>query len=173
MTPEAINEFFSFLYEGRIGDVVFWLRIISGVLVSAFLAISIVSVYELAKWKKKIKVASSPPAPPAQPQSFAAAAWQEILKGIESANPSDWNLAVIRADSLFDSILKEKGLAGETLGERLKQLDLLTMSALNNVWEAHKIRNRIAHETDRILTHEEARRVISGFEGALKELGCL
>jgi len=56
------------------------------------------------------------------------------------------------------------------MGDRLKQLDLSKLASLNEVWEAHKIRNRIAHGTDRALTHDEAARAIGAFEAGLREL---
>jgi len=107
---------------------------------------------------------------PAPSEDLVAKPWQEVMQRMESANPSDWNLAVIRADSLFDGVLKDMGLSGDTMGDRLKQLDLSKLASLNEVWEAHKIRNRIAHGTDRALTHDEAARAIGAFEAGLREL---
>lgn len=173
MTPENINQFFSFLYRGTIGEVVFWLQIIAGVVTSAllgFIAIIAIKFWEIGKG---MAAAESAAMPEKLPPDVVDKTWQEVLAKIESVNPSDWNIAVIRADSIFDGILKNMNLPGENMGERLKQLDTAELQSLNSVWEAHKIRNRIAHETDQTLTHDEARRAISLFENGLKELGYL
>lgn len=97
--------------------------------------------------------------------------WQEIKDRLDSQNSSDWKLAVIEADSLINDILKKAGKEGENLGERLKNIEPSDFDNLQNVWEAHKLRNRIAHEpADFKLEKFEAERAIRQFEEALKEL---
>ncbi len=92
------------------------------------------------------------------------------MRKIEAQNPSDWNLAIIQADAILDNLFKDMGLFGETMGDRLKQLDRSKLQSLDDVWEAHKLRNRIAHATDRVLTQDEARRAIWLYANALREL---
>lgn len=171
MTPERIDQFFSFLYEGRIGEVVFWLRFAAGIVTSAVIAAMVVI---LVKFREL--TVPPPPAPeaasPAPVQAGPPAPWREVLERIESTSPADWNLAVIRADAVLDSVLSDS-LPGETLGERLKQLDRRNLTSIEGVWEAHKLRNRIAHETDRTLSYQEARRAIMLYGEALRELGYL
>lgn len=173
MTSENINQFFSFLDRGTLGEIVFWLKIIAGVIASVLLGFIAIIGIKFREIGKGAVVAESAAMPEKLPPDAVDAAWREVLAKIESVNPSDWNIAVIRADSIFDGILKNMNLPGENMGERLKQLDAAELQSLNSVWEAHKIRNRIAHETDQTLTHDEARRAISLFENGLKELGYL
>lgn len=169
MTPDQINQFFSFLYQGRIGEFVFWLRLFAGVITSAAIAgIAVIAIKfrqlnvgTLTKWS---------PRPPSLREDITSQPWPEVVRKIESANPSDWNLAVIQADAVFDEVLRGMGLPGETMGERLQRLDSSKLQNLNNVWEAHKIRNQIVHESDRILTQEEANRAVTYFKWALQEL---
>lgn len=173
MSPDQINDFFSFLYEGRIGEAVFWVRLVAGVLTSAFAAAFIVLVM---KYRALVLGAPSAPAEAAASEPEGAGIpppWQEVLKKFESPNPSDWNLAVIQADAVFDGVLNGMGLEGETMGDRLKRLDRAKLASLDDVWEAHKTRNRIAHGTDQTLTYQEARRAVMLFGGALRELGYL
>ena len=49
-------------------------------------------------------------------------------------------------------------------------LDKDDLQSLDLLWEAHKVRNRIAHKLDFKLNRSEALRVISYYEEALKEL---
>ena len=170
MTPEQINNFFSFLYQGRWGFVTFWVRLVAGILISALAAaIVIISI----KFRQLIAPASAAsPRPETVPVAETIAGpWQEVMQKIDSPNPSDWHLAVIRADAIMDDVLKGMGLAGETMGERLRQLNLSSFQSLNDVWEAHKLRNRIVHDSDRVLTYQEARRAVMLFGRALGELG--
>ncbi|MCD5380986.1 MAG: hypothetical protein LR008_00225 [Candidatus Pacebacteria bacterium] len=78
---------------------------------------------------------------------------EDILKHSNSENPNDWKLAIIEADIILDNLLKERGYAGKSLGERLKSISPQQLRTLNEAWEAHKIRNRIAHDgPDFVLT---------------------
>lgn len=174
ITPGDIDAFFAFLYEGRIGAVTFWIRIIAGILVSAMAAALVIIMIKLNAVRRQRPDEPQEPSTAgeraAPSEDLVSKPWQDVVRKMASANPSDWNLAVIRADALFDGVLKDMGLSGDTMGDRLKQLDLAKLATLNEIWEAHKIRNRIAHETDRVLTHEEAARAIGAFEAALREL---
>ena len=170
MTADDINQFFSFLYQGQFGEAVFWLRLISGVITSALVAAIVVIAIKFRQMNMYSPARRIAPLVLLPEKEIVVKPWAEVLKKIQSPNPSDWNLAVIQADSIFDAVTKDMSLPGETLGDRLKSLDPSKLNSLNDVWEAHKIRNRIAHETERILTHDEAMRVIGLFEKALREL---
>ena len=48
----------------------------------------------------------------------------------------------------------------------------MQMSSLQDAWDAHRIRNRIAHEgSDFVLTHSLSQEAIVKYERALRELG--
>ncbi len=97
--------------------------------------------------------------------------WQEIKGHLDGENPIEWKMAIIEADSLIDDIMKKIGYQGENLGERLKAIEASDFDNLNNIWEAHKVRNRLVHEPGKIvLSKEEAKDAIWKYEKALKEL---
>lgn len=88
----------------------------------------------------------------------------EVQQHIQSENPNDWKLAIIEADIILDDVLKEKGFAGNTLGERLRSISPTQLASLNDAWEAHKVRNRIAHEgSDFVLTERIAHETINQY----------
>ncbi|MDP3934818.1 MAG: hypothetical protein Q8Q46_01200 [Candidatus Giovannonibacteria bacterium] len=96
--------------------------------------------------------------------------WDKILAGGKSENENDRKQAVIGADSLIDKILGMAGYSGENLGEKLKNIEPADLDSLDALWEAHKVRNRIAHEADYALPKEDSGKALSLFEKALKEL---
>lgn len=96
--------------------------------------------------------------------------WQEILKKLDSENSADWALAIIQADAIADRILQEMGLPGSSMGERLKTLDTSRLQSLNDLWEAHLIRNEIAHAPERGVTKHRAVRAVSLYEKVFREL---
>lgn len=97
--------------------------------------------------------------------------WEKIKRYLASDNSSDWRRAVMDADIIMDDIIKKIGYQGKTFGDRLSQIKPAQFKNLNQVWEAHKVRNRIAHGTEGYeLSKDEAERAIGLFEKALKEL---
>jgi hypothetical protein len=109
--------------------------------------------------------------PKEESRSVRNSRWDAIKARMDSDNYSDWKMAVIEADSIIDEILKTIGYGGEGLGERLKAVEPSDFDNLQNVWEAHKVRNRIAHEGDKFeMTKEEAKITLEKYEKALKEL---
>lgn len=96
---------------------------------------------------------------------------QDVLAHLDSDNPNDWKLAIIEADIILDGALKTRGYAGNSLGERLKSLSSQQLSSLNDAWEAHKIRNRIAHDgADFVLTKRIADETIGRYRRVFAEL---
>lgn len=98
----------------------------------------------------------------------------DIKAHIDSENPNDWKLAIIEADIVLDETLKRMGYAGTSLGERLRSISPSALSTLDDAWQAHKVRNDIAHSgVDFVLTHKLARETIVRFERVFSELGIL
>lgn len=97
--------------------------------------------------------------------------WSAILTKAESAPPHSLTLGVIEADSFVDSILKELGVPGETMADRLKQLSQDIIS-LNNVWQAHKTRNEIVH-SNLELDPDLAKTLLGYYQDFLREIGAI
>ncbi|MEK7192841.1 MAG: hypothetical protein AAB682_01770 [Patescibacteria group bacterium] len=106
---------------------------------------------------------------PAELEKKDNEAWDRIKKGVESESPADWKFAVLAADNMLDDMTKNLELVGMSLGERLKSADPSSFQTLNDAWEAHKVRNRIAHETGYVLTKREARATIERFGRVFEE----
>jgi hypothetical protein len=96
--------------------------------------------------------------------------WLDVESKINSANPSDWRLAILEADILLDEMLIQMGLAGGSLGERLKSAHHSFFATLDEAWTAHKIRNIIAHQGSSYeLTYGEARKAIDLYRRVFEE----
>ncbi len=99
--------------------------------------------------------------------------WSKILEQVQSNSPADFSLAIIGADSLVDDILKEKGLSGKDMGERLKMISREQLSTLDELWAVHKLRNKIAHNYNIKLTGSETKKALRIYYQVLKELNVL
>lgn len=93
---------------------------------------------------------------------------QQLVRGEEASS----HLVILNADKLLDQALKQRGFKGETMGERMKAARD-TWSNANNVWNAHKLRNRIAHETEVKVGYDTARRALAAYKRALKDVGAI
>jgi len=96
--------------------------------------------------------------------------WEEIQKHISSEHPSEWKEAILEADSMLDSMLEEMGYRGEGVGEKLKSAEISDFTTLDSAWEAHKVRNAIAHQdAGFLITKREADRVIRLYQKVFEE----
>ena len=99
--------------------------------------------------------------------------WAEILVKSEISLPHSLTLAIIEADSFVDSVLKEIGLRGETMADRMKQINPADIKSLNDVWQAHKTRNELVHTPGAEIEIQSARQFLNYYEKFLKEIGVL
>jgi len=96
--------------------------------------------------------------------------WDRVLEHLHSENPNEWRLAVIEADVMLDEMVTSFGHVGDTLGEKLQNIEISDFLTLNQAWEAHKVRNVIAHAgSEFVLTEREAQRIIGLYEQVFRE----
>ncbi len=105
-----------------------------------------------------------------RPEEKGNEKWAHVLELMNSSNPSEWRLAIMEADIMLDEMLRAQRYHGDSVGEMLKSVEESDMSTLDAAWEAHKVRNRIAHSgADFELNERETKRVLALFESVFKE----
>lgn len=96
----------------------------------------------------------------------------DVMTHIATDNPNDWKLAIIEADIILDDTLKRAGFVGASLGERLRSINPAQLQSLDDAWQAHKVRNQIAHGgADFVLTKRLAEDTIKQYRRVFDELG--
>lgn len=96
--------------------------------------------------------------------------WNHVMKLMTEPHQSSWRGAIVEADILLSELLRDLRLQGETIGEQLKSVNRAQFTTLDLAWEAHKIRNEIAHAGSAFdLTEREARRTIDLFRQVFEE----
>ncbi len=98
--------------------------------------------------------------------------WLAIENSVSRDNAASWQLAILNADKLLDQALRDRRYRGKTMGERMKAANKVWRH-VDHVWGAHKIRNRLAHETDMTVNYDTTLRTLSAFKQALKDLGAI
>jgi hypothetical protein len=98
--------------------------------------------------------------------------WKHVITLIESPHESDWRQAIIEADIILYDALEHDGYVGESVAEKLKQVDAGKIASVQDAWDAHKVRNDIAHQGSAYqLTDTQAYRTIQRYETVLREFG--
>lgn len=114
---------------------------------------------------------TKPHAPQLDKEKFQTS-WLKIFNSVKKEEPASWHLAIINADKLVDSALRELMVNGQTMGERMKNAKD-KFSSPNSIWHAHKLRNVIAHESNAEINYDQTRRALNSFKQALKDLGAI
>ena len=96
--------------------------------------------------------------------------WNQVLIHVESQNQNDWRQAVLEADIILGELLTFLGYRGEGIGEQLKRAVKADFLSLDEAWDAHKVRNELAHAgSDYPFSQHDARRVVSLYRKVFEE----
>ncbi len=96
--------------------------------------------------------------------------WIKVTELADSDNENDWRRAILEADVILDELLDTIGYDGMSVGEKLKSVEKSDFNTVDMAWEAHKVRNKIAHEGGNFtLSKQETRRVIGLFQSVFEE----
>lgn len=109
---------------------------------------------------------------PALDRAEVTRRWQRIEHLAAGADESSFRHAVIEADSVFDLAMKLKFFSGKDFGGRLKTAQA-HHPKLRAIWQAHRLRNELVHESGTALRRGSAAHAISIYRSGLKELGLL
>ncbi len=166
-----INDIISFIFNPAFTD---WLLFLKILLIILFLILSGFIIFFLIKtsWLKRMLIWDIVEFFSFRPYGIRKVEkdWAKITARLETDLESEWKLAIIEADSILNDILMKMGFAGETLGERLDRLTVVTLPNLQQIREAHKIRNNIVHDPDYRVSLDEAKMAVGIYEQALRDL---
>ncbi len=96
--------------------------------------------------------------------------WNRIIDQASSSSEQNWRLSILEADIMLNELLDMEGYKGETMADKMKQVDRAVFNTIDQAWEAHKIRNQIAHEgANYHLDEREVRRVIALYGRVFRE----
>lgn len=96
--------------------------------------------------------------------------WNRVLEQARSDVEQNWRLAILEADIMLNELLDVLGYRGETMGDKMKQATRANFGTIDLAWEAHRVRNDIAHAGSlKHLTQHETRRVIGMYEQVFRE----
>jgi hypothetical protein len=165
LNPLWWQEFFSRL--------LFFVKVVSGVISFIMFLMVVHLARKTGWWEDQQKYASYrklPQGKKAEATNKMTAEWERIKTRLMAGDEANSKLAVIEADKLVDTVIKDMGIEGDTMGERMKKLSPATLPSIQDLWEVHKLRNNVVHTADFHITIAQATRAIAMYEKVLKDL---
>ena len=92
------------------------------------------------------------------------------MKKTESQDENGYKLAIIEADDFLYQVLEERGGTGETFEELVDNAGKRMLPNSKEVLEAHQVRNSIVYNQDYQFNLEEAKRILTHYENAIKSI---
>ncbi len=165
--PNASPLEYSTLY--RDWDILVAVSIVFSLLFAALVAYSAMRIIEVRRHERqRFEAAAHPVA--AHDVSRTQLRWNSIVEEANSDDERKWRLAILEADIMLNELLDVEGYRGETMADKMKQADPSTFRSIDDAWEAHRVRNRIAHDgSAHLLTARDARHVISLYDRVFRE----
>lgn len=127
--------------------------------VVAFIVLLVVGIFV---WRWKV--------PPKLNQDYFQHEWKELQKLLK--NRDRWDVALVRADKLFDIALKKNRFRGATMGERMVKAQRM-FSDNDGAWFAHKLRKEVESDPEFKLTEKDLKKALVAIRQVLKDLGAL
>lgn len=116
--------------------------------------------YAIWRWKR----------PPKLKREYFKQEWQDLQKLLR--NKDRWDVALVRADKLFDIALKKNRYRGGSMGERMVKAQK-KFTDNDGAWFAHKLRKQVESDPDFKLTEKDLKNALIAIRQVLKDLGAL
>lgn len=101
------------------------------------------------------------------------ARWDKIRKRLEGGNEADYKVAIIEADGVIGDLIRRIGYKGENMAERIKNIPSGQLDRIEEIKEAHEIRNRVIHEEKFKVSRKTAEEVLAKYEHLLRQFEVL
>ena len=167
--PESTNNFISFLR---------WIQVFAGIVIIGAIVAAIMMMYRFTPLNMALGngyiTKYKPPTDNKQSFGKYTDRLNKVENHIHSNSEAEWKLAVIELDGILRDVLKDNGYEGETVFDQLKSAETRPFATIQNAWDGHKVRNRIAHEGVQFsMDQHEARRVYGLYKSAFEEFKIL
>ncbi len=159
---ETVQDFWGPLYPV---SIIITLAFVAGI-IYCILRILTIRRIEYARFHKRSHTVEAEDVPRTQLR------WARIMEHAASNDEHQWRLAILEADIMLNELLDLKGYKGETMSEKMKRVNPADFHSIDAAWDAHKVRNKVAHEgSESPLTEREKNRVIGLYKRVFEEFG--
>ena len=96
--------------------------------------------------------------------------WDRIMAEMATESEQSWRLAILEADIMLGELLDSRGYKGETMADKMRAVERADFHTIDLAWEAHRMRNRIAHESaETPLNPRDVRHAIDLYQKVFRE----
>lgn len=96
--------------------------------------------------------------------------WKKLIKRTESGNEKDFKLAIVEADEFLHQMLEERGYEGGSFEAMVKSVGTKIMPNVQEVLNAHEVRNSIVYDLNYKLDIEKAKKILDEYEKTIENL---
>ena len=80
----------------------------------------------------------------------------------------------MEADIMLDDLLTQLGYLGTSVGEKLKAVDPAHFKTIRDAWDAHMVRNKIAHSGESLqLEARDVQTAINNYKRVFEEFAAI
>lgn len=96
--------------------------------------------------------------------------WKKIIKKTELGSENEYKLAILEADDYLQNVLDEFGYEGESFEDVIEKASQKLSLTVVDVSQAHAVRNSIVYSPNYVFDEETAKKVLSYYETAIKQI---
>jgi len=97
--------------------------------------------------------------------------WRKVIEFAKEGEAGQQQ-AIVEGDKLVDYVLRQYKISGETMADRMRGAEDMIPN-YNQLWEAHKLRNKLVHEQNVKLKNKDINRSLKTYQETLKGLKAL
>ena len=158
---------FSHLYNNWSVLVIF--SVIASLILMVGVVYCVLRIFQIRK-NEELRFRASAHPVAAKDISRVQLRWNHIVEQTRTDSEQNWRLAILEADIMLNDLLDQLGYKGETMADKMKQIDRSRFNSIDLAWEGHRVRNAIAHQGSlQAITQREARRVVGLYEQVFRE----
>ncbi len=99
--------------------------------------------------------------------------WINVLKVASQGTPEALKVAIIDADKLADDSLKQLGIIGETMADRIEEITSDEVASIDRLLSAHRVRNDLVHNPGFEISKHKAKNLLEDYEAFFKDIDLL
>lgn len=99
--------------------------------------------------------------------------WNKVEEGLNKDNPAVWRLSICDADQMLNEVLIKVGYKGDSIDERLQNVNTVQFPTLAEAWRAHQVCKFIEEDLNYLPTREVAEKTIEIYRNIFKETGII
>ena len=120
--------------------------------------------YQLERWMDILNLKTLP-------KRRAIIAWRQIQRRLKKGGQTNYKLAILEADKIFDEILKLSGFTGDSVDERVRQAEEGEIPNIEKLVQAHRTARKILLDPEFAVDLTLAKETIKIYQDLFYEFG--